>query len=408
MKTGIDPVRRWLTFNGVGAIGVAVQLGLLATLMKTFHWPVPLATTIAVEAAVLHNFVWHQRLTWRDRPVSTLGQLVQRLARFHVLNGSVSLVGNVLITTVLSSLGMHPVVANTIAIVLCSTVNFLAGDRIVFAARTATTLVIASSVLCVTSVATARAADNESVMLVSGPSAAAIAAFEKYVAAVDARHAQPSADSYFALDLRRVKQWRESARSGQVPMVEVDPPGAPDSKIHHWAGAIYVPDTSVDAVVKRLQDYAGRESEFYQEVKASKLLDRGGDTVRIFMRIERGAAGVTATLNTEHAVQYRKFSASRAGSRSVATKIAELQNVGKPDERERAPGNDRGFLWRLNAYWRFEQAGNGVLIECESVSLSRSVPLLLRPIASPIVNRIARESLERTLRSLRAFLTRQS
>jgi hypothetical protein len=88
--------------------------------------------------------------------------------------------------------------------------------------------------------------------------------------------------------------------------------------------------------------------------------------------------------------------------------MGELANVGTRDERERAPGNDRGFLWRLIAYWRFEQAGNGVLIECESVSLSRSVPLLLRPIASPIVNRIARESLERTLRSLRAFLTRQS
>ena len=407
MRTGIDPLRRWLTFNGIGAIGVAVQLALLATLLKMLHWPVPLATAIAVEAAVLHNFAWHQRLTWRDRPVSTLGELIQRLARFHVLNGSVSLVGNVVITSVLSTVGMQPLLANAIAIALCSTVNFFAGDRLVFAARTATTLVIASGLFWLASVTPVRAADDDSVMLVSGPSAAAIAAYEKYVAVVDARHAQPSADSYFALDLRRVRQWRESTRSGHVPMVEVDPPAAPDSKIHHWAGAIYVPNATVDAVVKRLQDYAGRESEFYQEVKASKLLDRRGDTVRIFMRIERGAAGVTATLNTEHMVQYRKFTAARSGSRSVATKIAELQNVGKPEERERAPGNDRGFLWRLNAYWRFEQAGDGVLIECESVSLSRSVPLLLRPIASPIVNRIARESLERTLRSLRAFLTTQ-
>ncbi len=78
--------------------------------------------------------------------------------------------------------------------------------------------------------------------------------------------------------------------------------------------------------------------------------------------------------------------------------------AGTPREREKPDGDDNGFLWRLNAYWRYEQLSDGVLIECESVSLSRSVPFLLRPLASPIVNRIARESLENTLRSLRRFL----
>lgn len=187
-------------------------------------------------------------------------------------------------------------------------------------------------------------------------------------------------------------------------MVEVDPPSVPDGKIHHWAGAIYVPNATVTAVVKRMQDYAGRESEFYEEVKASKLLGRDGDKVRVFLRIERDAGIVTATYNTEHAVEYRGINESRASSRSVSTKIAELADAGTPREREKPAGKDHGFLWRLNAYWRFEQVGDGVLIECESVSLSRGVPFLIRPIASPIVNRIARESLERTLKSLRKFL----
>jgi hypothetical protein len=204
--------------------------------------------------------------------------------------------------------------------------------------------------------------------------------------------------------MRRAAKWRERTRSDAVPMVEVEPPGVPDAKLHHWAGAIYVPATSVDAVVKRLIDYAGRESEFYQEVKSSKLLARDGNRVRVFLRLERDAGPVTAHFNTEHSVEYRQLSASRAVSRSVATKVAEIADAGTPREREKPAGKDSGFLWRLNAYWRFEQAGDGVLIECESVSLSRSVPLLIRPIASPIVNRIARESLERTLRSLRTFL----
>ena len=62
---------------------------------------------------------------------------------------------------------------------------------------------------------------------------------------------------------------------------------------------------------------------------------------------------------------------------------------------------DNGFLWRLNAYWRYEAVPGGVLVECESVSLSRPVPMLLRAVANPIVDRIARESLTNTLVSLR-------
>ena len=89
----------------------------------------------------------------------------------------------------------------------------------------------------------------------------------------------------------------------------------------------------------------------------------------------------------------------------MSTKIAELENPGTPQEREKPPGDDHGFLWRLNAYWRYEQMGDGVMIECESVSLSRSLPFLIKPVAGPIANRIARESLARTLKSLRAFLS---
>jgi len=57
-------------------------------------------------------------------------------------------------------------------------------------------------------------------------------------------------------------------------------------------------------------------------------------------------------------------------------------------------------LWRLNAYWRYEAVQGGVIVECESVSLSRPVPTLVRPVANPIVDRVARESLSRTLGGL--------
>jgi hypothetical protein len=156
-------------------------------------------------------------------------------------------------------------------------------------------------------------------------------------------------------------------------------------------------------VLRYLLAHAGRESESYEDVLASKLLYRDGDHVRVFLKLRRTSV-ITVTYNTEHTVDYRRLSPARATGRSVATKVAELSEAGTPSEHERAPGSDRGFLWRLNAYWRYEETDGGVLIECESVSLSRSVPTLLRPFVTGTVERIARESLEKTLVSLRTVL----
>lgn len=380
---------RWITFNMVGLAGVAVQLAALAALTGLLHLHVAVATLLAVEAAVLHNFVWHQRWTWRDRPAAGTREVMVRLARFHAANGLVSLVGNVIITTLLAGAGLSPVLANLIAIAVCSLVNFAAGDAFVFRAAGAVALAAVMGGGLV-------AADTQQ--------SAALAGWTTYTTTVERRLADTAATTFFALDLRKVSRWRERAAAGEIPMTEVEPPGVDDAKMHHWAGAVYVPRTTVDAVVKRMQDYAGRESEFYEEVKASKLLERNGDRLRVFMRLQRDASVITVNYNTEHAVEYRRLSPQRSVSRSVSTKIAEIADAGTPREREKGAGEDHGFLWRLNAYWRFEQSGDGVLIECESVSLSRSVPLLVRPLVGPIANRIARESLERTLRSLRAFL----
>src|SRR5688572_27045465 len=74
---------RWLAFNGVGALGVAVQLGVLALLTRVAELPVVLATVMAVEAAIVHNFLWHQRWTWSNRGATDSRAVWRRLVRFH-------------------------------------------------------------------------------------------------------------------------------------------------------------------------------------------------------------------------------------------------------------------------------------------------------------------------------------
>lgn len=123
---------RWLKFNGIGMAGAAVQVWFLHILLRAGANYLS-ATALAVEAALLHNFAWHQRHTWADRPCDDLACVLTRLLRFHLSNGLVSMVGNVLLMRWLSgTLGIAPVQANLGAILVCSVVNFWLGDRLVF------------------------------------------------------------------------------------------------------------------------------------------------------------------------------------------------------------------------------------------------------------------------------------
>ncbi len=131
MKAGT--FRVWLKFNAVGFIGVAVQLLVLTMLKSGLGLNYLAATVIAVETAVLHNFVWHERWTWADRTRNQSGSMFGRLLRFHVANGVVSIAGNLtLMWLFVSQLHLHYFFANLIAIATCSIVNFLASDRLVF------------------------------------------------------------------------------------------------------------------------------------------------------------------------------------------------------------------------------------------------------------------------------------
>jgi len=124
---------RWIKFNAVGGIGIVVQLAALAILRSWLKLNYLLATAIAVEIAVLHNFVWHERFTWADRPPSHLTHSLIRLAKFNATNGAVSIVGNLLLMRLLvGRFKLNYVLSNCAAIAVCSLLNFLLGDRFVF------------------------------------------------------------------------------------------------------------------------------------------------------------------------------------------------------------------------------------------------------------------------------------
>jgi hypothetical protein len=207
-----------------------------------------------------------------------------------------------------------------------------------------------------------------------------IAAWNACVAATEARVA------------RELSSWD---RSLGVVDANGTTTGVDGGLISHWRGSIFLPGVTLDTLLDRLQ-HPREQGPHQEDVLAVRVLARGTDSLDLFIRMTRTKI-VTVTYDTEHRVEYRRHGPSRASSRSVATRIAELDDEG----RGKTPGEDRGFLWRMNAYWRYEQVRGGVIVDLESLTLSRSIPLGLGTVVRPLINRVARESMARTLDNIR-------
>jgi hypothetical protein len=229
------------------------------------------------------------------------------------------------------------------------------------------------------------------------------AGWQAYVAATEARVARERGE---AIPRRPgvdggevfIEQLHASGPSGEL-YIE-------NASVHDWRGTVFVPGARLDNVVARLEREPPDARQ--EDVVSSSVLGQRPGWLKVAVRVRRTLI-LSAVFDTDHEVTFLRHGASRASSRSVATRIVEIADAGTPRERPKGPGEDRGLLWRWNGYWRYEQVEGGVLVECESVTLSRTIPLVLKPVAEPLVGHVARESMERTLVTFRErFRTQNS
>jgi hypothetical protein len=174
----------------------------------------------------------------------------------------------------------------------------------------------------------------------------------------------------------------------------------PDGMIHHWVGAVYIPGVKLTDVLRILEDYDHQAQYYAPDVEKSRTDSHDGDHFRVLLRFRRKKV-ITVVLDTEHDVRYFLDSETRAHSRSSATRIAEVENPGKGDEREKRPGEDNGFLWRMETWWRMIEADGGVYVQSEVVSLTRDIPTGLGWLVGPFVTSVPKESLTFTLEATR-------
>ena len=177
----------------------------------------------------------------------------------------------------------------------------------------------------------------------------------------------------------------------------------PSGLIHDWIGAALIPGTNIEDTIALVQDYNNHQNIYQPEVIASKLISRHGDAFQIYLRLLKKKI-LTVVLDTDHDVHYRALDQKRWLCRSYTTRIAEVEDAGRTTERVMPPDTGLGFLWRLYSYWRFEESGTGVSIECRAISLTRDLPFGLGWIIEPIVQTLPKESLMRTLSATRQAL----
>ena len=243
------------------------------------------------------------------------------------------------------------------------------------------------------------------------------AAFNQYAAATQARFAnelQPGGAFLYVDGLPAAESAHayEDLKRGEVLVYKLETRdqgreiSVPDGIIHHWVGVSFIPGVNMAQTLAIAQDYDRRAELYKPEVTVSRTLAHNGDDYKIFLRLFQKKF-TTIMFNTEYDIHWRKFDATRYTSDSISSRIAEVKDTNNPDGGELPAGQDRGYLWRLNTYWRFQEKDGGVYVQCEVLSLTRDIPTGLGWLLRPLVTSLPKNSLNRVLGRTKELVLQQ-
>jgi hypothetical protein len=184
--------------------------------------------------------------------------------------------------------------------------------------------------------------------------------------------------------------------SGEIVVASVtrqNPLKVADGLIHHWVGAMFVPNRKLDDIIEVTRDY-DRYKDFYRpSVVESKMIARTSSDDRFRMLIMNKAFFLNSALDADYHTSVVRLDDRRFYSISRTTRVQEVEEYGEPGEYRKREGEGSGYIWQLYSIARLEQSDDGVYVEIEAVALSRQVPAAVRFLVDPIVRRVSRNSL---------------
>lgn len=201
--------------------------------------------------------------------------------------------------------------------------------------------------------------------------------------------------------LRRVQ-------AGEVLVAAHDLGKVPHGLLHHWMGAMFLRNVTLDDVTRVLHDY-DRYAEFYRPfVVKSKLVEDAGDRQKITMVMVQKAFSVTAAVEADDDIRVTKLDDNRLYSFSNSVRIQEIANYGRRDEQLLPEGQGPGYIWRTFGITRLVERDGGVYVEMETIALSRGIPFEFRWLIKPVTEKLPREIMFDTLNKTKAAVRRES
>ncbi|HYK35075.1 hypothetical protein [Alloacidobacterium sp.] len=230
--------------------------------------------------------------------------------------------------------------------------------------------------------------------------AQAKAAFQNYIATLEARVDVQNASRDGFLWIDQHPQRLAAVHKGEIQVQQIHAPQIDGGTVEDWIGGAFLPQATLAQVLKIDQDYANYAKYYAPEIVRARVLSHDGNHYQVFYRLKKHKV-VIVVLDTVHNIDFFPLGKDRYSVRSRSASVREVRNAGEADEEVLPQGEGLGFLWAMNSYWRVEERDGGVYIECEVVTLARSIPFGMGAMLRPTIESFASDSLENTLKEKR-------
>jgi hypothetical protein len=183
------------------------------------------------------------------------------------------------------------------------------------------------------------------------------------------------------------------------------PIDVPNGRIHHWVATALLPGVTVDQALAVVRDYDHYPQVFAPLMTRSRVIERHGDRDVVALRTSIKKL-INVIMDGDYVMEYTRLGPTRVTTTTIATNLNQVLNEGRPDERHEPTERTEGYLWRYQMYCTLEQRPEGALDQCESLTLTRTVPGLVSWLIGGTVAAIPRDSLTLMLSGTRRALVK--
>jgi hypothetical protein len=185
------------------------------------------------------------------------------------------------------------------------------------------------------------------------------------------------------------------------PLIESGAKAVPNGVVHAWIGAVFIPDITTEDLLAVVRNYDKYKEIYKPAVTDSRNLG-ATETGQAFTMIwRRRVLFVNAAMQGWYRTRDSVLDANRRFSVVDSTRIQEITDYGRTEQRHLPPDTGRGFVWRVQSIVRYEQRDGGVYVEIEAAALTRDIPASVDWLVAPIVRRLSISSLATTLEQTR-------